>query len=181
MNSFNIILTSSLFASIVSALVSFFISTQLRKIDFRNDYYKELLKKRLDAYQNIEMLIADLKGVVLDDFDRKPYHMIFGYGENEFIKIQNNLMIAISKSLWIDKKSMLELESLNNIFYSINNKIHQQSEDRIIEIGKDYYQKLSDARFSLEQSTKQGLYNLHDVHKAFIPEKINRKRYIWEV
>lgn len=46
------------------------------------------------------------------------------------------------------------------------------------EIGKDYYQKISDMRFSLENSVKIGLYNLHDIKKAFKTKKTNEKRYV---
>lgn len=59
-----ILLASSLIAGIVSTIVSYITSIRLKKIDFKNEYYKEILKKRLHAYEFIENQIAVLKSVV---------------------------------------------------------------------------------------------------------------------
>lgn len=67
MENLNIILTSSLIAGTVSLIVSYLISVQLKKLDFKNEYYKEILKKRLNAYQHIEAQLAVLKSVDLDE------------------------------------------------------------------------------------------------------------------
>lgn len=176
----NIILTSTLIAGITSAIVSFLTSLHLRKVDYRNDYYKEIIKKRMDAYEYIDAQIAILKPVVLDDNDGRAYHIIFSYGEDEFLNFQKNLFVAVSYSMWIDKHTTGELENLNGLFYSLNNKIHLKTNSEAIEIGKEYYEKISDSRFRLEQATKKGLYNLHDVKKVFKSEKKNRKRYIYK-
>lgn len=176
MENLNIILTSSLIAGIISALVSYFISVRLKKLDFKNEYYKEILKKRINAYQYIEAQIAVLKSVVLDENDNLPYHAIFSYGDVEFFDYQKNLIMAINYNLWIDDKTANILENLNELFYSLNIKTNGISEIEMHKLGKQYYQKLSDLRFELENSTKEGLYNLHDIRKAFKPKKLNTKR-----
>ena len=84
---FKLILTSSVIAGLVSAIVSYFTTLRLKKFDFKSEYYKEILKKRLNAYQYIENQIAVLKAVVLGG-DKKPFHMMFSEGENEFLKYQ---------------------------------------------------------------------------------------------
>ena len=70
MISIQTIVTSAIFSGFVSALISYLVSIRLKRLDFQNDYFKEILKKRLDAYDYIERQIAVLRGVVLDD-DRK--------------------------------------------------------------------------------------------------------------
>ncbi len=173
-----ILLASSVIAGLTSVIVSYFTSLRLKKLDFKNEYYKEIFKKRLNAYQNIENQIAVLKSVVLGN-DNKPYHMIFSSGESEFYKYQQNLMLAISSSLWIDDKTTKELEKLNNLFFNINNRINNKNQIEIEEIGKEYYQRLADLRFNLENLVKTGLYDLHDVKKAFIIKRKNEKRTIY--
>ncbi len=66
----------------------------------------------------------------------------------------------------------------NNLFFKINNYVHNKDPEEMEEIGKHYYQKIADLRFSLENSVKTGLYNLHDIKKAFKTKKNNDKRYI---
>ncbi len=175
-----LILASSFFAGIISAIVSYFITIRLKKLDFRNEYYKEILKKRLVAYEYIETQISVLKAVVLGD-DGKPYHMIFGEGENKLLEYQQNLFLAVNKSLWIDQETTKSLERLNDFFFNINNKAYGKNEAEIIEIGQQYYKKLSDLRFELENSTKKGLYNLHDMKKAFKLSPKNQERIIREI
>ncbi|MBS2101138.1 hypothetical protein [Carboxylicivirga linearis] len=174
-----IALSSSVIAGIVSAIVSYFITLKLKKYDFKTEYFKEILKKRLTAYQYIENQIGILKGVVIDD-DRKSYHLIFDNGETKFLEYQQNLFIAISYSLWIDDETVKDLEKLNSLFFNLNNHVHDKNNDEIVMIGKEYYQRISDLRFKLENSVKRGLYNLHDVKKAFRTKKKNEKRFVYE-
>lgn len=178
MENINLILTSTLVAGIVSTFVSYFISVRLKKLDFKNEYYKEILKKRLSAYEFIETQLGVLKTVVLDEADNKPYHLMFSYGDQEFYNCQKNLLMAMSLSLWIDDDTADSLENMNDLFYNLNLKTHGKSNNEIIEIGKKYYQNISDLRFNLENSTKKGLYNLHNIDKAFKTNKRNKKREI---
>lgn len=174
-----IIFTSSVIAGLVSAIVSYFTTLKLKKYDFKTEYYKEILKKRLMAYQYIENQIAVLKGVVMDS-DGKPYHMIFNEGEIKFIEYQRNLFVAISYSLWIDYDTVKELEKLNHLFFNLNNHVHGKTNEEMELIGKQFYLKISDSRFILEDSVKRGLYNLHDVKRAFKTKKKNGKRKIYK-
>ena len=181
MENLRLILTSTIVAGIVSAFVSYIISIKLKKLDFKNEYYKEILKKRLVAYQYIESQLAVLKTVVLDESDNKPYHMMFSYSDVEFFDFQKNMFMAISFSLWIDDETTDNLEKLNELFYNLNLKIGGKSNGELVDLGKKHYQHISDLRFQLENSTKRGLYNLHDIEKAFKTKKTNTTRNIREL
>ncbi|WP_166964332.1 hypothetical protein [Yeosuana marina] len=172
-----ILLASSLLAGIVSAVISYWTSIGLKKLEFRNEYYKEILKKRLHAYEFIENQIAVMKAVALGD-DNKPYHSLLGNGEKEFYKFQENLMLAISYSLWIDKKTNKTLEEINSLFFNIGNHIHKKSDFEIEQIGKKYYDRISELRMQLEADLRNGLYDLHDVKKIFKQKNLKKKRVI---
>lgn len=113
--------------------------------------------------------------------DNKPYHTIFSYGNAQFFEYQKNLLIAISYSLWIDDKTTESLEKLNELFYNLNLKINGISKDEMHSLGKKHYQHLSNLRFELENTTKKGLYNLHDIKKAFKTKSKNTQRTIREL
>ena len=51
---------------------------------------REILKKRLVAYEHIEFQLSILKPVVLGD-NKKPYHAIFSEGEDKLLEYQKNL------------------------------------------------------------------------------------------
>ncbi|MDR2970706.1 MAG: hypothetical protein LBU83_02075 [Bacteroidales bacterium] len=173
-----IILTSTLVASIVSILVTHITILRQKRVDFRNEYYKIILAKRLKAYQFVETQIAVLKSVVVES-DGKPYHVIFSYGEDKFIEFQQNLLLAISYGLWIDDGTMKELEKLNELFFSLNNQIRSKAQNEILNVGKIYYQKISDTRLKLENSVIKGLYELHDVRKILRTQKTNTVRIFY--
>jgi hypothetical protein len=173
-----IILASSVVAGFISAIVSYFTSLRLKSLDFKNEYYKVILKKRINAYEHIERQIGVLKLIVLGD-DKKPFHNIFIEGEARFLEYQQNLFFAITSGIWIDEKTSKELDKLNNLFYNLNNHIHNKSKEEMEEIGKEYYSKISGLRISLEDAVKTGLYDLHDMKKAFKINKNRKKRIIY--
>ncbi|WP_339700911.1 hypothetical protein [uncultured Marixanthomonas sp.] len=174
-----ILLASGVIAGIVSAIISYLTSIRLKKMDFRNEYYKEILKKRLNAYEFIENQIAVMKSVVLDD-DGKPFHLIFGQGESKFYEFQQNLMLAISYGLWIDNETHETLDEINNLFFNLNNHVNKKNDSVIEEIGKKYYNRVSELRMKLEKNAKKGLYDLHDIKKVFKSKKRNKKRIIYK-
>lgn len=178
MDFLNVILTSSIIASIFSAIISYVVSKRLKVIDFKNEYYRELVKKRLAAYQSVENFISVLRGVILDETDKKAYHVIFAFGYSEVINKQAELMNSIANGIWVDNDTMIKLERLNSLFFNINSKTLKKSNEEVINIGKEYYQKLSDLRFELEVATKKGLYDLHDVAKLLRKSKKNNEKKI---
>lgn len=172
----NIILTNVFVTGLISTLVSFFVSVKLKDLDFRNEYYKQIVERRLEAYQNLEIIISELKGIVLDTEhpNSLPYHMFMSEGEDGYYKFLNNFMHSSSDNLWLDDTTNDVLEKLNQITFVIGNEIKEADEEQIVEIGKKYYNLLSEIRFNLENSMKDGLYNLHNVKKALKVKK-NRK------
>jgi len=178
MNTIQIILTSSVISGVISAIISYFFSLKIKKLDFRNEYYKTIINKRMEVYKFVENQVATLKTVVLGD-DKKPYHIIFAYGEEKFIEFQQNLSSAISNSIWIDDDTMKTLESLNNLFFSLNNKVHKKTKMEIETLGKEYYKKISDLRFNLENNLKRGLFDLPNVEKIFKTKETNKTKTIY--
>jgi len=164
-----IILTNTVIATVLSTIVSTIVGIKLKSLDYRNEYYKKVLDKRLEAYRFLEMQIAILKNTVLDD-DKQPYHMIFSYGEDEFNKFQTNLITAIANSIWIHEDTVSEMESLNEIFFKISRKINNASEDKVVAVGKEYDNQISTSRKKLEMLVRSDIHNLHDL-KKFMKEK----------
>ncbi len=179
MNEITLILTSSVIAAILSAFVSALVSIKLKQMDYKNEYYKIIINKRLESYQFLENQIALLKGVALGN-DKKPYHMIFSYGIDDFGKFQQNLMMAMSYSIWIEDSTIKVMEELNDVFFSIGEKIENFTQDQIIEIGKDYYDVIAELRATLDNCVRKDLFNLHKIKKHSLKEKnIYAKRTVW--
>jgi len=157
-----VILTSSLIAGILSAIVSAIVSIKLKNLDYKNEYYKKILDKRLEAYKFLETQIAVLKSAVLDE-DAKLYHLIFAYDEDKFHEFQQNLFAALAYSMWINDNTVDLMEKLNGLFFGISRKFSDHDKEKMISIAKDNYHEISQLRKSLEDSVRHDLLNLHDL------------------
>ena len=173
MNLIEIALTSSLIAGTVSALISYFFSIRLKKIEFRNNYFKEIIERRLDAYNEIDVFVSLLKAVIVDDNTGEAYHFILGQTSQKFIEAQKNLQQSILKSLWIEEKTSSKLEEINYLFFNIILEINNKKDDEVIKVGKKYYKRISDLRFDLENCLREDLFNLHKIDRIFKKKKNN--------
>lgn len=169
-----IILASSLIATIVSSIISAIISIKLKSLDYKNEYYKIILEKRLEAYKFLETQIAVLKGSVVDD-DGQVYHLIFHEGEDKFNEFQMNLFLAFSFGMWINASTMKRMEELNELFLKISRKIEGLSEEDIQKTGTSFYGEIVRLRSNLENSIREDLLNLHNL-KSFKKNKAKPKK-----
>lgn len=169
----SIILTSTLIATIVSVIISSIVSIKLKQLDYKNEYYKKILDKRLNVYHHIENQIAVLKSSVLDD-DGKAFHLIFSSGKEEFGEFQQNLFLAMSYSLWINDNTIDNLEKLNDLFFKISRQ-SVENDDELIAIGKEHYNAIADLRKRLEANVKSDLIDLHNF-KRFKSNPLKRKK-----
>ncbi|WPP52165.1 hypothetical protein [Catalinimonas niigatensis] len=162
--SLNLLLTSTVIAGILSAIVSAIVSIKLKDQDYRHEYFKKILDKRLEAYHFIETQIAGMKSSVLDE-NARAYHLIFAYGKDKFYEYQHNLFVALSYSMWINDRTVVHMEKLDELFFNISRRIDETDDNTLIILGKDYYREISDLRQTLEGAVRNDLLNLHDLNK----------------
>ena len=144
-------------SSIIATFLSAIINQYFKKIEFRNDYYKIIIQKRIEAYENIEAQIQILKVSILDESDGKSYHRIF-YSDEYFNELTSPLLKANSNSLWINKKTNEKLIQLLHIF----NKVRFENKDDLTEAGKKYYWEIAYLRDDLENLVRNDLLKLYD-------------------
>ena len=100
METWEIVLSSAVISTIVSCIATLIINSVSQKKMFKNDYYKKVLNKRMDAYQYIDNQLKTMKITTLDE-DAKPYHSMF-YGDQKYIAAnQNDMMLARVSGLWL--------------------------------------------------------------------------------
>lgn len=148
------ILTSSLIAGLVAGLITIY----GKGIDFQNEYFKMILKKRIDAYDWIEKVVLLLKSTTETVGDKDhPYHDIWVI-EDVFEDMLNN---ALLNNLWISRELCELLLKLKFIYMKELDK-GPKIEDRIL-IGKKYYEELEEIRDSIENFLRKDLSCLHKV------------------
>ena len=176
MNNLLLILSSASVAAVVSAIASFIINVIMQKRKYKNDYYKTIINKRLDAYQHIETQIQVLKWSVADNDDTKLYCMMFS-GDSEWcLDSQKHIKLALSKSLWLSQNMIDALNQLQKHFFEIENEITDVPENNI-EVGKKWYSILGEDRNNIEDCLKNDMLSFHDV-ESFLETKADRKKVI---
>lgn len=95
-----IILASSVVSAIISAFISYWTARFQTKSSYINDYYKKLLDRRLNAYEQVEAIVSDLCAITQLD-DGRPVQLIFFSGYDDYIKFLVALNIASKNSFWL--------------------------------------------------------------------------------
>jgi len=164
----SIILGSSLLSAILTSIVNWY----LQKSNYRNEYYKKLLDKRLKAYEEVEFFIAKLKPVIHLG-GSNICNAFFCKGINEFNEFRISITPAIISSFWLNHDLSLKLTEfnvfiLNDIFYQIDKSKNDNKE--LIRLGLSNRNKILQYRKDLEELLYKDFDNLHKV-KSFIKSK----------
>jgi hypothetical protein len=159
MNTLQILLSSAVIAAIVSGIISVI----LKRIDYKNEYHKLILHKRITAYEQIEKVML-LFGTCAFDND-KPLHGVF-LQRKSIDQAMVTLALVLQYRIWINPNTYDALIELNRLIYKIQN-----SEDTITS-AKENYKTLGDLRDKLLNGS------INDYKKLYrVPEDLDKHNY----
>ncbi|RZK33035.1 MAG: hypothetical protein EOO61_16055 [Hymenobacter sp.] len=122
-------------ASITAALIAFFSKNK----DFKNDYYKRIIDKRLKAYEEVELIIFSLRRTAIvrrsPGSPNEEVGSVF-LNEKAFDAFVDSLHEVIKKGLWLSTQSRIELIELNNKLLTIKIAIKPDYEDKVFDKDK---------------------------------------------
>lgn len=167
------ILSSAGVAAVVSAVASYIISLLMQKRKYKDDYYKMVISKRMEAYEYVEKQIAVLKLIMADE-DGKTYPMMFGGGVKEFYEGQESLSFAMTHSLWLSEDMADALNVLQQDLLILSRLITDDAESNIA-LGKEWCQKLRQDRKVIEECLKKDMLTLYQV-SSFLHRNRKSKR-----
>lgn len=161
------IVTIILSSSLISAIITGFITWLIKRYDFRQEYYRELIKKRIECYGTIEDFIGGftIVGYVPED-GSKNYNCMADNDDyvNVFIK---DLGIAIKHSMWINNETRKILGEFNSLSLEYNQLIvgreisNRDDEIELMKIASKFYNEVKELIIRLKKSTIDDLRNLH--------------------
>lgn len=152
------ILSSSLASVIIGGMIVGFYNLRIKRNEFINDYYKSIIKRRVEAYEQLERLIVALKSTVVGA-DKQPYHLLFAKDDNW--ESAHRLTFSVnSQALWLSDDAFERTRDLNYLFYGLT-----PTAGSAIEFGKTNYRKIAELREKLEQILAGDMLELHKVHK----------------
>jgi hypothetical protein len=158
---FETLLTTIISSSVIATILSSLISLRLKKLDFKNEYFKIVIKKRLEAYEELEYIIAALKTSALDANDQKAYHVCF-FSPDNFNNFSARLALVNAHNLWLNAEANEKLSQLNLIFNQLKFEFNISIESELILSGKKYYSKIAELRTQIENVTRRDILTLYD-------------------
>ncbi|WP_420592196.1 hypothetical protein [Bacterioplanoides sp.] len=157
------ILSSSFLAATVTSLASGLFSLKLKKNDFLYDFHKNILDKRIMAYETVESIIASLRGSIVDQ-DGLSYHQVFSFGNEEFINHLILIQSAMKQGMWLSSDITKHINQINYIYLN--------ADEDLIEFGKDNYESIANERNNLENVFARDISKLHEI-EPFLLSKSN--------
>ena len=160
------VLSSSVVAAIVSALVSGGFALRAKRVEYENEYFKKVIERRLEAYEAVEHLILLFKNSVIGDDEARPYHLIFNR-EDWLKEYYKHSAFVSASSLWLSDDMFDATQELNRVMFSLPGDASLAQA-----FGKDNYVRFAEIRSKMERTMMADLSILHDV-----PSFLKRKPY----
>lgn len=166
LSSFEIV-TLILTSSLLSAGLTAFVNWVIQKRSYRNEYYKKLLDRRIDAYEEVENLVARLTGMV-NVGGGKVCNLICHMGYDTFATFLISIMIPIRKAFWLSDDLAGMLTELNVFLINeIDNKIDENGDSgkQLIELGILNVESIRTYRKNIQSQLYKDLKDLHNIKK----------------
>ena len=160
-------LSTTVLSGIISAVVSYFVSVFLKEREYKNDYFKKVIDKRLTTYQYVENVIAEFKYNKTRGDDRL-FHIVFSDPPTFTNFYEQSVRVAIKNKIWLSADTATYLNALNDILLSslTEHNIVRTSES-LTEGGRKNYELINMVIEKLENSLRHDLYHMHDVKRFF--------------
>ena len=160
------VLSSSLLTAAIGGLLAGIFALRAKSRDYINDYYKQVLEKRWEAYQLIETLIFNFK-VASPDSNLRMIHQIFYRGPDDNPGSIYTLIIRTSAlAFWLSDDIFAKSREIDVLLLQRTSDVSWQ------EFGALHYREFARIRVALERLYSRDLASLHRV-----PKFLNSKRH----
>lgn len=166
------IISSSVLASTLTSLFNWFI----HRSNYKNEYYKKILDRRLDAYEKFNKIVGKLSMHTQLDNTVIPTICFSRILFSDFVV---SLALTIDLSYWLSSETSTKLTELsvyllNNISNNIKDNLSPDEAEIVYhQLGNEHIEKLRSFRKELQSLMSKDLRDLYKVKKFFKPDKSN--------
>lgn len=165
------ILSSAGVASIISAIAGYVFNVLMQKRKYKDDYYKMVIGKRMEAYAKVEEVYKLLKTYASEDFGQSGHCIIFN--DKEMLRLCfKKLYKALNDNIWLSRELDDDLQYLNDMLMLFKEELEKSGGD-IKELGKLKNPIFAEIRTFIDKHYTKDMLTLYDV-KGFLKSK-NKK------
>lgn len=168
------IITIVLSSSLISSLLTVFFQWVFKFIDYKNDFNKKIIDKRITAYEGVENIIWNLS---LKSNDGKRMWPLFCTNEDLFNEFVVNIAFLNRNTIWLSNNLGRKLTELNAFVIRLHNDNKPVTESDYIKIGCNNMKEINSYRKTIETMFKKDFKNLHSVRKFFREKDKSNEKY----
>lgn len=172
-------------SAIIGAVIAGLFQRWQKNLEYKRDYYKKIVDKRLNAYEKLEQLLGDLAVTqeILNELNPQRVgtgHIIFYcfYEKKNLLKALDSVNSVLNNRIWYTPYIQQNLTELNQIFIKALTTLEYPSEDNlamynlrsnqigdylIIKIGMAVTEDLDRIFRDIELSIRLDIKKLHNV------------------
>lgn len=172
------IITLVLTSSVISAGLTSWVNWLIQRNNYKNDFFKKLLDKRLSAYEQVESLIGILRPLIHYEQGRLC-NLFLTHGKEHFDNFVISLAATSFNSIWLNEKISDKITEFNVfIIQEIDYQIDENKnvDEELIRLGIMNREKIKSFRLEFEKLLYNDLKNLHKL-KPFLKNLKIDKQY----
>ncbi|MBX2888163.1 MAG: hypothetical protein KF829_05880 [Ferruginibacter sp.] len=168
------IITIIISSSVLAAILTGFVNLRIQNLNYKREYYKKLIERRIDAQEQILNLTNELRIQVKLD-EGVLCNRLCATGEQHFKSISILVAASVNISFWLSNElSNILLDFniflLNEINHEIKG-INQIERDKSLQqLGIKNHNQIRDFRSKIEQQLMKDFANLTEI-KTFVESK----------
>lgn len=171
-------LLTILSSGVITVLVTFLTNLWINKNNFKNEYYKKLIDKRLEAYEVLENVNRTLNLFVYDEKTKGVYFVAFS-DPNYWEMLNKFIFESLLYSRWHSNETQETLHKLSLTIAKIGTSLGKNiTENRLETETSPYLTELLQLKRDLFEYSLLDFQNLHNFNSFFSLNKqqINQRR-----
>lgn len=164
MTSFQIItavFSSSLLAAGLTSVANYYLTS----VNYRNEYYKKLLDRRLTAYEDVHHFLSQLRMLVHDNDENTLTPYLLFNGVEALEKTMISILVPMKSSTWVSAELSDSLTKLNVLLVQLSNEANsfENPDKELIRIGSKRLHEIRSYREEIETLMKRDFRTMHDI------------------
>jgi hypothetical protein len=166
------------------AIGSLVLTKHLHTKSFKDEYNKQLIAKRLDAYESLEKILFKLNSkknmyltaIAIDSGRKKTIEKlchVFVETPTSMKSFKDEYNEMAAKTVWFSEEIVIEIFILNKILLEVTERLVDNDKNKNLVLGTDYHDQINTHYLRLLQLFIDDYKELHDIEK-FINERSKR-------
>lgn len=176
------ILIALLGSSVIGTFLSYIFSLNTKKVDFRFDHKKYIVKRRLEVYERIEPFITEIYNGYyvykkdIPELDNDVLVQKFftpkDYNNNEYKFLSSFYDQTIKDWYWYSSELRKKINDTFGFLRTIRNKIDslEKSDYNLVKVANEHFKEIENKGIILITQHLKDIKKMHDV-ESFINDK----------